>query len=159
MASCTKESITEKNEEIPTIGFENNSNSTSNVAECGTCPGHIKIGYPISIPEGPSYCITSTSSICGIGGSVYKTTNPIQSEGFIGSFQNVDGKLQMTVFKNSLSSENRNLYFSNNKFIFDKSEYMNDLVINELKLSAPYLINPGSYPIVTENEDTFSVIF
>ena len=158
MASCTKESITEKNEDISTIGFENNSNSTSNILECGTCPGHIKIGYPISIPEGPNYCITSTSSICGIG-VVYKTSNTTKTEGFIGSFQNVNGKLQMTVFKNSLSSENRNQYFSNNKFIFDKPEYMNEVVLNELKLSVPYLINPGSYPIVTENEDTFTLIF
>ena len=159
MASCTKDSITEKNEEIPTIKFESNSSSTSNVAECGTCPGHIKIGYPISIPEGPSYCITSTSSICGIGGPVYKSTNTTQTEGFIGSFQNVNGKLQMTVYKTSLSNVNRNQYFGNNVFIFDKPEYMNDLVIKELNLSAPYLIKPGTYPIVTENDETFTVIF
>lgn len=153
MASCTKESITEKDAKIPTIKFENS------VTACGTCPGKITVGYPISIPDGPSYCVTSSTALCGFGGPVYRTTNKIQAEGFIGSFQNVNGKLQMTVDKTSLLAANRNIYFRKDQFTFDKPVYMNDLVIKELNLSVPYLINTGSYPIVAENDDTFTIIF
>lgn len=158
-ASCTKDSAKEKSADIPTIKFENNSTNASNLVACGTCPGKITVGYPISIPDGPSYCVTSSSSICGFGGGTYRTSNTIQAEGFIGSFQNSNGKLQMTVNKASLSATNRNEYFRKNEFNFDKPVYMNDVILAELKLPVPYLIKTGNYPIATENDDTFSIIF
>ena len=157
-ASCTKSSLSEKDKNIPTINFEGNSNATNNLNQCGICPGHIKVGWPVIIPDGPNYCLTSTRSICGIGGPTYKTNKP-QTEGFIGSFQNVNGKLQMTVEKESLTPLNRKEYFENNSFIFDKPLYMNDVVLKELNLTVPYLINAGTYSIVTETTETFTIIF
>lgn len=159
LISCTKTNVADKPEEIATINFVNPASSDgSSIADCGTCPGHITVGYPLQVPDGPFYCLRSTTSLCGIDGPNYRSTNTDPEGGFEGSFQNVNGKLQMTVEKSSLPDDKRLLYFSNDQFVFDRPEYMSDVLLLQLGLPTHYLINAGSHKITSENGDQFTIL-
>ncbi len=156
--SCTKTNVSDKVDEIATIQFHNPDGLNASRNPCGDCPGHIELGYPI-IQEGVPYnCLHSTSSLCGINGPTYRSSGNDSGDGFEGSFQNVNGRLQLTVEKDGLSAEKRLLYFNKNQFTFDKPEYMSEELLTKLSIQAPYLIRAGEYKITSENDSQFTIL-
>lgn len=154
LTACTKSSIDEKKQDIPTITVVANENSNLGRLSCGTC-GTVKIGFEHTVPGGPSYCL-DFSNICKFIIN-YRSITPEDDKSFYAGFENLNGRLMMVVDKSSLTAACMSTYFSNKRFTFDNSQYMSEEILRPLGLPIPYLIAAGNYPIISEDSSSFTI--